>query len=108
MADVNRGLVARIANDKWVILAVPILLFGVSLYIQPTLNPDSARGLYTLRNMLEGGAFNELVGPDPGNIAYDISEFDTTFSPGQYLAPGLFIWLGVGYKLAISLTVLIS
>jgi hypothetical protein len=58
--------------------------------------------------MLEGGAFNKITAPDPANIANDVTSFLTWWSPGQYLVPGAFVWLGADYGLALSLTVLIS
>ena len=89
-------------------LLVPIILFFVSLQIRPTVGQDSGVGFVTLRSMLQGGAFNYFISPDPANIANDSAAFLTWFSPGQYLVPGAFVWLGMDYKTAISLTVLIS
>jgi len=89
-------------------LLVPIILFISSLYIPPRMGFDSGVGFLVLRNMLEGGAFNSIPSPDPTNIANDVVTFVTGWSPGQYLVPGGFIWLGTNYGLAISLTVLIA
>ena len=59
--------------------------------------------------MLEGGAFNYYIAaPDPANIANDVVRFLSWYSPGQYLVPGFFIWLGTNYGLALSLTTLIA
>jgi hypothetical protein len=69
---------------------------------------DAAYGFLALRNMLAGGSFNIVSTPDPGNIANDIGTYLTWWSPGQYLVPGLFIWLGCSYGLAISLTTMIA
>ncbi|SHG99412.1 hypothetical protein [Bradyrhizobium erythrophlei] len=92
----------------YVPLLVPIILFLVSLQIRPTVGQDSGIGFVTLRSMLQGGGVNYFISPDPANIANDLSTFLTWFSPGQYLVPGAFVWLGIDYKSAISLTVLIS
>ena len=54
------------------------------------------------------GAFNSITAPDPANIANDVVTFLTWWSPGQYLVPGSFIWLGTSYGLALSLTALIA
>jgi hypothetical protein len=89
-------------------LVVPIILFVVSLSIPPTVKIDSAMGFLALRSMLEGGAFNSITVADPANIANDIVIFLTWWSPGQYLVPGLFIWLGTSYGVAVSLTALIA
>jgi hypothetical protein len=71
------------------------------------MNIDSSAGFLILHSMLAGGPFNMLTEPDPANIANDVATFQTTFSPGQYLVPGGFIWLGTNYSLALSLTALI-
>jgi hypothetical protein len=92
----------------YVPLLVPIILFLSSLYIPPMINADSSAGLLVLRSMLEGGAFNTFTSPDPADIANDVVTFLTLWSPGQYLVPGSFIWLGTDYGLALSLTALIS
>jgi hypothetical protein len=89
-------------------LLVPVFLFVVSLFIRPTIDPDSSTGFLAFRSMLQGGAFNYLTTPDPGNIANDSASFLRWWSPGQYLVPEVFIWLGADYYLAIALTTLIS
>src|SRR6516165_10796203 len=89
-------------------LVVPIILSVVSLCIPPTIIIDSGIGFLALRNMLEGGAFNTIAVADPGNIADDVAIFLTWWSPGQYLVPGFFIWLGTSYGVAVSLTALIA
>jgi hypothetical protein len=89
---------------RYLPLSVLIILFILSLYIPPMINPDSGIGFLVLRNMLEGGAFNTLTAPDPTNITKDVVTFLTWWSPGQYLVPGSFIWLGADYGLAVSLT----
>ena len=89
-------------------LLVPIILFLGSLYIPPMIYIDSGVGFLALRSMLEGGAFNSITVADPANIANDVAIFLTWWSPGQYLVPGSFIWLGTSYGLALSLTALIA
>jgi hypothetical protein len=91
-----------------ILLFVPFVWFTVSLCIRPVINWDSGLGFLALRNMLEGGRFNYVAEPDPTNIADTIAAFQTWYSPGQYLAPGIFVWLGADYGVAISLTVLIA
>jgi hypothetical protein len=58
--------------------------------------------------MLEGGAFNNVIAPDPNDIASDIRTFLSWWSPGQYLVPGALIRLGMDHELAVSLTALVS
>jgi hypothetical protein len=89
-------------------LLVPIILFLSSLYIPPKIFTDSGVGFLALRSMLEGGPFNSITSADPANIANDIAIFLTFYTPGQYLVPGFFIWLGTSYGLAVSLTSLIA
>src|SRR5438067_290425 len=85
-------------------LLIPIILFLSSLCIPPKIFIDSGFGFLALRSMLEGGPFNSITSADPANIANDIAIFLTWYSPGQYLVPGIFIWLGTSYGLALSLT----
>src|SRR5262249_30583776 len=75
-------------------LIVPIVLFLGSLFMPPRMNRDAAVGFLALRSMFAGGSFNSISAPDPTNIANDVSTFLTLWSPGQYLVPGSFIWLG--------------
>src|SRR5262249_21534233 len=49
-----------------------------------------------------------IASPDPANIADDVVRFLSWYSPGQYLVPGFFIWLGTNYGHALSLTTLIA
>jgi hypothetical protein len=95
-------------RGEYLSLLIPIILFLGSLYIPPTIVSDSGVGLLALRSMLEGGAFNSITVPDPANIANDVAIFLTWWSPGQYLVPGGFIWLGTSYGLAVTLTTLIA
>jgi hypothetical protein len=108
--DTERG--SKSTQTRWLAgylpLLVPIILFFGSLYIPPRMNPDTGIGFLALRSMLKGGAFNSITGPDPANIANDVVTFLTWWSPGQYLVPGSFIWLGTDYGLALSLTGLIA
>jgi hypothetical protein len=92
----------------YLLLSVPVILFIVSLYVPPTMVPDSGYGFFVLRHMLEGGAFNTFTTPDASNIAEDTVTFLTWYSPGQYLVPGIFVWLGANYGLALSLTLLVA
>ncbi len=92
----------------YVALLVPITLFILSLFIRPQVSYDPAYGFAALRSMLDGGSFNYITTPNPGNIANDIETFLTWWSPGQYLVPGLFVRLGASYGVAASLTTLIA
>jgi hypothetical protein len=89
-------------------LLVPIILFVGSLYISPSIFVDSSVGFLALRSMAEGGAFNCITVANPADISNDVAIFLTFASPGQYLVPGVFIWIGTSYGLALSLTALIA
>jgi hypothetical protein len=95
-------------RNCYLLLLVPIILFVVSLYIPPSVISDSAVGLFALRRMLDGDALNTIATPDPANIANDVVTFLTWWSPGQYLVPGIFLWLGASYGVALSLTTLLA
>src|SRR5262245_27782166 len=85
------------SKRSWLIyvpVLIPIVLFLVSLYIPPTVISDSGVGFLALRRMLDGEPFNTITTPDPANIANDVMTFLNWWSPGQYLVPGVFIWLG--------------
>jgi hypothetical protein len=91
-----------------ILLLIPVTFFIVSLFIPSTMTFDTAAGFIVFRSMLAGGAFNYGTSPDPTNIANDIHTFLAWWSPGQYLAPGAFVWLGTDDGLALSLTGLIA
>jgi hypothetical protein len=92
----------------YVPLLIPIILFLVSLYIRPTIQVDSGFGFLALRSMLEGSGFNMVSEPDAANIANDVAEFQVWWTPGQYLVPGVLVWLGMSYGVAVSLTTFLS
>src|SRR5262245_38900929 len=109
-ADVNiqENSTACWDYSSYSLLLVPIILFLASLYIPPWVVSDSGVGFLALASMLKGGSFNSVTTPDPANIANDVTTFVIWWSPGQYLVPGLFIWLGASYGVALSLTTLIA
>jgi hypothetical protein len=104
----QQNLIALWDYGCYVPLLVPFTCFLGSLYISPTMISDSGAGFLALRSMLDGGAFNRFTAPDPANIANDVATFMTWWSPGQYLVPGIFIWFGTSYGIAISLTTIIA
>ena len=106
--SIERSNPKPLCRAIYVALLVPVTLFILSLFIRPQVSYDPAYGFAVLRNMLDGGSFNYIATPNPGNIANDIETFLTWWSPGQYLVPGLFVRLGASYGVAASLTTLIS
>ena len=65
---------------------------------------DSGWGFLAWRGTLLGHP-NFAFAPDPANIARDNMGFMSTWSPGQYLIPGLVSFLGVPIGVAIVITV---
>lgn len=104
VSDLKRG---TLPCSIYLLLLIPLVLFVVSLQVRPTINFDSGSGFLVLRSMLAGGRFNDAITPDPANIANDISTYQTWWSPGQYLVPGIFVWCGASYGVAVCLTALI-
>lgn len=92
----------------YILLLVPVTLFIIALFIRPVMSFDTAYGFLAFRSMLHGGPFNYVIEPDPQNIAHDIATFLSWWSPGQYLVPGAFVWLGTDYGTAMGLTTLIA
>ena len=84
---------------------VPIAYAIIALYIRVSIERDSAWGLLILDAMRHGGSFNYLVSPDQANIANDHRMFLTKWSPGQYLFPGLFEFLGLNLGDSLILTI---
>lgn len=88
-------------------LAICGVLGGISLFVPPFIEYDSAVGFLAWRGTLLGAA-NSLITPNPANIAQDKAEFLTFWSPGQYLIPGAISLMGVPLGIAMTLTVGLS
>ncbi|RYU91665.1 hypothetical protein EWM62_06930 [Mucilaginibacter terrigena] len=70
---------------------VVVTVLGVLTIITPSaIFPDASWGFLVMRSMQMGGAFNVLTKPDQQNIASNVSEFISWWSPGQYLLPHFF------------------
>lgn len=78
---------------------------AISLAVRPAMYSDSGYGFMVWDSMRRGAAFNYLVSPDSANVSRDVGQFFTTWSPGQYLVPGLVELLGVNLGVAIILIV---
>ena len=92
----------------------PYLLFVVLLFTvlagcwiliyPPAIFPDAGWGFQVMRGMQMGGGFNMLPDADTADIAKNASSFLSWWSPGQYLAPYLFIklfHLNTGHAMAM-------
>jgi hypothetical protein len=88
-------------------LAICGVLGGISLLVPPFIEDDSAAGFEAWRGTLLGAA-NSVIAPDPANIAQDSFEFQTRWSPGQYLVPGAISLLGLPLGAAMTLTVALA
>jgi hypothetical protein len=76
------------------VLSVIVLIVGVMTFLSPAaVFPDSSWGFQVLQKMQNGGGFNLLFKPNASDLSKTHSEFLTWWSPGQYLAPYLFISL---------------
>lgn len=82
---------------------VLIVYTAASAVVRPAMYGDSGFGFLVWDSMRHGAPFNRWVQPDARNIAHDVSEFFTTWSPGQYLLPGWLELLGIKLGLAIVL-----
>jgi hypothetical protein len=88
-------------------LAICGVLGGISLLVPPFIDADSAYAFQAWRGTLLGAA-NYVITPDPKNIAQDTFEFLATYSPGQYLIPGMISLIGVPLGIAMTATVGLS
>lgn len=88
-------------------LAICAVLGGISLLVPPFIEDDSASGFEAWHGTLLG-ALNSVIAPDPANIAQDSVEFQTRWSPGQYLVPGAVSLLGLPLGAAMTLTVALA
>jgi hypothetical protein len=88
-------------------LAICGVLGGISLLVPPFIEDDSATGFQAWRGTLLGAA-NSVIAPDPANIAQESFQFQTRWSPGQYLVPGAISLLGLPLGAAMTLTVALA
>jgi hypothetical protein len=88
-------------------LAICGVLGGISLLVPPFIEDDSAVGFEAWHGTLLGAA-NSVIAPDHANIAQDSVEFQTRWSPGQYLVPGAISLLGLPLGAAMTLTVALA
>ena len=77
----------------------------VSVVVRPQMYSDSAFGFRVWDSMRQGGGFNHLLNADDADIARDIAYFKAVWTPGQYVFPGLFEWLGTDLGIAIAIVV---
>lgn len=68
---------------------------AVSLTAPPLVSYDPAFGWLRWYGLLQGAPFDATLGPDPADIARDIVNAASWWSPGQYLAPGLLTLTGL-------------
>jgi hypothetical protein len=88
-------------------LAISGVLGAISLLVPPFIENDSAFGFQAWHGTLLGAA-NSVIAPDPANIAQDSFEFQTWWSPGQYLVPGTISLLGLPLGAAMTLAVALA
>ncbi|OCX51591.1 hypothetical protein BEL04_16340 [Mucilaginibacter sp. PPCGB 2223] len=83
------------------------IVLGILLFLSPpSIFPDPGWGFEVMRSMQRGGGFNNLISPDPANIAHDKSSFLSWWSPGQYLVPYFFqtvLQVNTGKAVAVTI-----
>lgn len=95
-------------------VGVWVALLGVkALEIPPGADTDPCWGFIVMHGMEHGNHFNQLITPNPNNIATNQAEFLSWWSPGQYEIPYFFqklfkIDTGHAVSLTISLCGLIG
>jgi hypothetical protein len=104
--------VLELQSGSWIsalaaALAICAVLTAVSLLVPPFVYNDSGEGFLAWRGTLQG-EFNSVITPDPDNIDKDEVDFQTVWSPGQYLVPGAISLLGIPLGVAMTLTVGLS
>jgi hypothetical protein len=99
------------SNDRCAAPLAAVALCAVlgilSLLVPPAMYSDSGWGFLTWRGTLMG-APNFTIAPDPDNITHDSYYFNSTWSPGQYLVPGVISLTGISLGTAIALTATLS
>lgn len=96
----------RVSSVLLVFIGLLILTYTVCAWIVgPSMYADQGKGFLALRYWMQGGPFNVYPIPDPADIARDLPYFVAWWSPGQYLAPGLF--KAVGFDLGHSMTIVL-
>lgn len=96
--------------SRYLLFAVALFTFFEGCWIfmhPPAIFPDAGWGFQVMRGMQMGGGFNMLPSPDTVDIAKNAPSFLSWWSPGQYLAPFLFIklfHLNTGQAIAIIAT----
>jgi len=81
---------------------------AVAMTVRPSMFSDSGWGFLVWDAMRRGAPFNHGVAPDPADISRDIAGFLTTWSPGQYVLPGLIEMLGASLGAGIVVTVALA
>ncbi len=86
-----------------VLLIVCYLVFSIS--IRPAIYGDPSWGFVTMKSMLKGGEFNFMLTPDPQDISKDVANFNSTWTPGQYIIPYFLIKylnLNLGWSIIVT------
>lgn len=115
--ELSRGVTQQLGADEsvsvmrrrlrilaGVLIGLTALHSLAALLIRPSMFSDSGWGFLVLQSMMDGAPFNNLVSPDPLDLASDNRQFVTWWSPAQYLVPGLFETLGATLGVAMVLT----
>ncbi len=74
----------------------------------PLLFSDTATGLLAWHNFVQGGSWNTIIEPSAANLALNIEQPITWWSPGQYVPLGLLVSAGLPLGAAMLLLALCS
>lgn len=98
-----------VVRGGFILVVFLTLVFAIAgAVIRPSMYSDSAFGFRIWDSMRDGAGFNRLIYPDEADITRDKTNFETTWTPAQYIFPGVLEWTGLDIGLAISLVVTIA
>ncbi len=112
--NANRSHGAIMATGKsataiYVLTGLIVLAYATcTVLVGPSMYADQGTGFLVLEAMRHGGPFNQMLVPDPADIARDKDFFVAWWSPGQYLVPAAFEELGFNLGHAITIVVTLS
>jgi hypothetical protein len=98
---------------KWLVI-LTVAYYAVANFISPiAFSEDTHCGLMCIKNYVAGGSFNTIQQPQQQNLAADKEVFVTTWAPGHYVFPFLFLKLlplsiGHAYLLAALVCLLLG
>jgi len=99
---------SQLAIGRWLLAGAFLIPLGIGLSAwilgRPWLSSDTATGLLAWLDWRAGGPWNCIMAPDPANLAHNVPQWVSWWSPGQYAWLGSFMSMGlsVGGAMVIS------